>query len=134
MSSPRISGKRNLPRLANVSFRFCSGDGRIFDVVSIDASIHAARFSHSDRPRIAEAASGQAAFGRIHLDLRRIELEPTFDRADSFLVTYRTAQLNRGARLRGHHANYETLDFLSAGQSAETYKARVTSVEPDAVG
>lgn len=134
MSSPRISGKRNLPRLANVSFRFCSDDGRVFDVVSVDASIRAARFSHSDRARIAEAVSGHAAFGRIRLDLKRIEIEPSFDRADSFVVTYRTAQLSRGARLRGHHATYETLDFLSAGQSAETYKARVTSLEPDTVG
>src|ERR1044071_9209311 len=121
MSSPRISPRRSLPRLDNVAFRFQAADGRAFDLRSIDASIRAATFANSCRAQITEAVSGYATFGRARLELKRIKIEPHTDRTDVFVLTYMTAQLSTGAQLRGHHAAYEVRDFLSAGQSAETY-------------
>jgi serine/threonine protein kinase len=45
-----------------------------------------------------------------------------------FVMGYRSRQYANGKQVRGSRALYEVVNFIGAGQSAETYKAKVTSL------
>jgi serine/threonine protein kinase len=129
LTAERRKPPRNTDRTV---FHFLqSADEEPVDVVAEDASIVSARFALADKPLVEKYIHRTAAieFGRVRSTCGGFRIPPELERGNSFVVTYSTRQHSSGDIKEGGLALYEIEGFLGAGQSAETYLARVKEVK-----
>jgi serine/threonine protein kinase len=123
----RLQVVRKPPRKRNVEFAFFLKDQpAVVNLKPEDASICAARFQLDVLPSLPTVERAQIAFGPTKADLTQLEV---LEREESCLLRYRIRQLPDGHLLDGNRATYEILNFMAAGQSAETYRARICKVK-----
>ncbi len=142
VKSARIAGKnhdpvwRNPDRRNNVRFEFTTPEGGTFEVRCEDASIRSARFSLTDKQRILASHSSAKIFlsdqPMVAKQIRLREL-PYQAKPGYFVVDYKTCQFAAGQIIEAK-AHYEILESIGAGQSAETYKAKVVRTCPQLEG
>jgi len=135
MAQPNpIQDRRKPPRYqGNVAFKFGENDAMMTtsSIDARDASIRSARFSLDFHEQIKRFSAGIIEFPNTNLAFESMKIPPEHIRENqkTFVVTYKTRQLEIGRQLRGTHAGYQIADFIGVGQSAETYKAHVIAAE-----
>jgi serine/threonine protein kinase len=122
---PRNSGETH--------FLFRNGDAEPLHLVAQDASTASARFSLSEKPLIEPYlnGTGEIDFGRGTATCDAFQLPPELENPvnDTFVAMYRTRQHGPGVIKEGTLARYEIEEFLGAGRTSETYRARVTELK-----
>ncbi|MGC2698004.1 MAG: hypothetical protein WA738_19630, partial [Candidatus Angelobacter sp.] len=119
-----------------IAFEFMSTDAQPFQVKAEDASIRFARFPSSEQERIARADKSATVFFSpdVATVIKHIgmHLDPSRQGEAHFVITYKSCQYENGKQISGNRASYKIIDFIGAGQSAETYKAKVMAISSPA--
>jgi serine/threonine protein kinase len=124
--------RRRIRRHETGNIPFCFRHEQIepLEAVAEDFSIRSARFPLTlfEQLRPFVSGYGELTFGQLKTRFEDLKIPAGLVREENggtFVVAYKTTQLEIGSTVRGSRASYKILKFLGGGQAAEAYKAEV---------